>query len=289
MENDLKNLPYYSDYVMESNSLNELLKNDKSIKERKGFWCQPYNLNGDRESSYARLEAISQELSFMNISINPAANLGGGIFFKIIDTEKFYDFICEKIETLVNRIILQLSSEQRNDLLNIIRTIYTRIDVDFLTLEKWLRSNKTDDFEIAICHLFSLIGYTAIHVGNQFEKSTLRDRRERYGKSSTSIDVLAFYDDKVIICQCSTDFNSKKINEVSNISHELFESINSNGSVCIIPVIASTVSKSSVKATIDEANNQGVKVLIKEGIEEVLTKIRTGEFNHPLKLLDYLL
>jgi hypothetical protein len=123
-----------------------------------------------------------------------------------------------------------------------------RINPGLRTLESWVKGKGKDpegDFEKAVAILFHLCGLRTAHIGDQFEMATLQARREVYGKSTVSVDVLVLAaENEIFICQCTTEWKRDKITELLDINQELKGRFSKNDSeLKINPVVFTKVER----------------------------------------------
>jgi hypothetical protein len=166
--------------------------------------------------------------------------------------------------------------------------IIERIDPDLKILELWLegKGNKKDDkpieFERAVTILLSLCGFCAIHVGDKYETLPTQARHEAHRKSSAGTDVIVFTPsevDVIFLCQCTTNWNSRKIKDILDFSNEIRSILNTN-QVRISPIIFTQLQTNQISASISDAEQQGVRVVTINELRKLLNKIRSGYKPH---------
>lgn len=287
VETNLKNDEYYLDYLTKLTVIEELVKNESKIKTHVGFHCQTPSINGNSSVSYHQLDNIIDQLFSFNIISTPAKHLGGGAYIQIVDIEKFYKFICYETRQIVKKI--KKNIPQQNGISSSpLVYLFDRIDPNFSILEEWLSNNDPNDFEKGVDYLLSLLGFNSVHVGGQFEIKTMQHRRKEHLKSAIGLDLIAAHDNIVIICQCSTDLNYRKIVEISDIYQEIKDKLEDHNNYKVLPLIVTTVSKSKIESSIVEAKTRGISILTKENIQYLLQLIKSKASLKPQSLLDNL-
>ncbi len=234
------------------------------------------------ESAYHKLKKIIKEIEYMQIITSTSESTGGHIWFRIIEKTKFRNYLLYEIVLIVKKIKISKKDDINNlNLFQIRKYIIERVDPDLNILETWLTTDKTDDFESAITKLLWLCGFSSIHVGDKYEQATLKNRRNKFSKSSVNLDVIATIENdnkQLILCQCSTDLNLDKIRNLADILSEIkdfFVKINYN--VKIYGIVATTISETQIQSSIEFAESLKVKILYKERLLNLLKKIKESD------------
>lgn len=162
------------------------------------------------------------------------------------------------------------------------KMLIDRIDPGLRTLESWIKGKGKDperDFEKGVAILFHLCGFQTVHIGDQYEMATLQARREVYGKSTVSIDVLVLAaDNEILICQCTTEWRRDKITELLDINQELKSRFsNKDSKLRINPVVFTKVERNMIPQTAKEAEENNVKVVSIEDLLGLLEEIKNDK------------
>lgn len=169
--------------------------------------------------------------------------------------------------------------------------IMERIDPDLQVLCEWITSSNPKDFERGINVLLSLSGLRSIHVGDEYEQATMKSRRDRYAKTSVAIDLIVLSQDieDVMVGQCSTDWNDKKVTDILNISHELENMLSTKYEVILHPAIFTRVSRARIQESEKDAINRGARIFTSDDINKIfLEVIENGiQFRSLKQLLEF--
>ena len=174
-----------------------------------------------------------------------------------------------------------LTRKESHDMLT---EIMNRIDPGLEKLELWLEGeskitgDRPTEFENAITILLSLCGFRAIHVGDKYETITEPTRHKAHKKASTGTDMIISppaESDMIFLCQCTTNWNSKKITDILDFSNEM-RSVLSDDQVRIYPVIFTQIQANQISASISDAEHQGVRVVTITELRKLLNDIRDG-------------
>ena len=162
------------------------------------------------------------------------------------------------------------------------KMLINRIDPDLQTLEAWIRGRGKEpesDFEKGVAILLHLCGFQTVHVGDKYEMACLKTRREVYGKSTVTIDVLILSaDNEIFICQCTTEWRDNKTIDLLNINQELKDRFSQkDNKLKINPVIFTKVERNLIPQTVKEAEDNNVKVVSIEDLLGLLEEIKNDK------------
>jgi hypothetical protein len=168
-----------------------------------------------------------------------------------------------------------------------LKNVIERIDPELLVLKGWLEgkndNTKPEDFEKAVAMIFSLSGLIVVHVGNEYENATVPARRNKYKKTSISIDIIALLPEpevkEIFLCQCTTDWNDQKIIDILNISNEL-RRLKEASQIKIHPIVITQVESKKIINSKNTAESKGVNVIAFEDLAMLLSHINQNKKPH---------
>ena len=170
------------------------------------------------------------------------------------------------------------------------KAIFERIDPGLIVLESWLKSGKPQDFESAVTKLLWLSGLSSVNVGDEYERATLLNRRNKFKKSSVNIDIIAEMneDDSILLCQCSIDWNNDKVTQLGDIYNELNDYFKSESyQTNIYPVIVTRIKESMIQKSLNYAKENRMYVLSLDKLVKLLDSIRQDSPMSIINLLRY--
>lgn len=148
--------------------------------------------------------------------------------------------------------------------------VHQHLDPDFETLEEWVRGEgrqSSRNFEQGMSILLSLLGFIVEYLG-LFEKLLQKRSKRPYG-----VDIIAYSPDgvTVVLGQCiSTAPHNKKVINLKVTAKEIESRIQGN----IIPVIFTLIEEETIKDEVERLAKEGIRVIGKQGIEQLLTFVR---------------
>jgi hypothetical protein len=260
----------------------EISKDSITVSEWRNF--------GD-ENVYLKLRKIIDELRDLRIINTPTEALGGLFFFTIVERRRYTLYLYEIVKSILKNVKMQVN-ESPGTVNSAAVAVMDRIDPELKILSEWIRSNQPKDFERAVSILLSLSGLRSIHIGDDYERATLMNRREKYRKSSVGLDilVLSHNNENIIIGQCSTDFNDDKITDILNI-HQEFEKmlLKTKQGINLHPAIFTTVSRTKIQESERKAINRGIKLFTSEDLDKIFNEVvaKGKIFSSVKELMDY--